>query len=135
MNVSIWMLLEHRGARTGYMKLGSDGHLRVYNWIGSSWSEKADLLTASVGNCGYPTVCGNYSICGNGQCACPQTAVGRTNFLQQINYWQPDQGCFVVTPISRGYFIFFWSLRTAYIPHYCNMVPTKQSWKIAKDHA
>lgn len=81
------------------MRFGASGHLRLCKWTGS-WSEEADLLTHSIGECGYPTACGNYSVCGNGQCSCPQTVVGQTNFLQHINYRQPNQGCVLVTPIS-----------------------------------
>ncbi|XP_039161064.1 LOW QUALITY PROTEIN: G-type lectin S-receptor-like serine/threonine-protein kinase SD2-5 [Eucalyptus grandis] len=52
-----------------YMKLGSDGHLRVYelsyrpNWSSPEdmcavWAEVADLLTMSLaGDCGYPKFC------------------------------------------------------------------------------
>ncbi|KAF3663150.1 putative secologanin synthase-like [Capsicum annuum] len=81
------------------MRFGAAGHLRLCKWTGS-WSEEADLLTHSIGECRYPTACGNYSVCGNGQCSCPQTVVGQTNFLQHINYRQPNQGCVLVTPIS-----------------------------------
>ncbi|XP_060189946.1 G-type lectin S-receptor-like serine/threonine-protein kinase SD2-5 [Lycium barbarum] len=104
-----------------FMRFGTDGHLRVYYWGESSWSEEADVLTASIGDCGYPTVCGNYSVCGNGQCSCPQTAVGQTNFLQQLNYKHPNQGCFLVTPISCEYLQYHVLMElkdTAYIPRY-----------------
>ncbi|KAH0653837.1 hypothetical protein KY289_031515 [Solanum tuberosum] len=100
------------------MRFGDDGHLRVYHWKGS-WLEKADLLTDYIGECGYPTVCGNYSVCANGQCTCPQTAVDQTNFLQQINYRQPNQGCVLITPIScenSQYHIFMELNYVAYIP-------------------
>ncbi|XP_006348905.2 G-type lectin S-receptor-like serine/threonine-protein kinase SD2-5 [Solanum tuberosum] len=105
-----------------FMRLGVDGHLRVYHWRGS-WSEEADLFTYYIGECGYPTMCGNYSVCGNGQCTCPQTAVGfgQTNFLQQINYRQPNQGCVLVTPIScehSQYHILMELEDIAYIPLY-----------------
>ncbi|KAM3302001.1 EP1-like glycoprotein 1 [Capsicum chacoense] len=57
-----------------FMRFGVAGHLWLYKWTGS-WSEEADLLTHSIGECGYPTACGNYSVCVNGQCSCPQTVV------------------------------------------------------------
>ncbi|CAN4103170.1 unnamed protein product [Withania somnifera] len=103
-----------------FIRFGDDGHLRVYHWRGS-WSEEYDIFTTSIGECGYPTVCGHYSICGNGQCSCPQTAVGQTNFLQQINYRQPNQGCVLGTPIScdhSQYHILTELQDTAYIPQY-----------------
>ncbi|KAH0651216.1 hypothetical protein KY285_031335 [Solanum tuberosum] len=102
------------------MRFGDDGHLRVYHWRGS-WLEEADLLTDYIGECGYPTVCGNYSVCANGQCTCPQTAVDQTNFLQQINYRQPNQGCVLITRIScehSHYHILMELKYIAYIPLY-----------------
>ncbi|KAH0653816.1 hypothetical protein KY289_031494 [Solanum tuberosum] len=103
-----------------FMRFGDDGHLRVYHWK-EYWSDEADLLTDFIGDCGYPTVCGNYSVCITRQCTCPQAAVGQTNFLQQINYRQPNQGCVLVTPIScehSQYHIFMEIKDIAYIPFY-----------------
>ncbi|KAH0656462.1 hypothetical protein KY285_031344 [Solanum tuberosum] len=100
-------------------RLGDKGS-PVYHWRGS-WLEEADLLTDYIGECGYPTVCGNYSVCANGQCTCPQTAVDQTNFLQQINYRQPNQGCVLITPIScenSQYHIFMELKYIAFIPLY-----------------
>ncbi|KAL3333095.1 hypothetical protein AABB24_033257, partial [Solanum stoloniferum] len=74
-----------------------------------------------IDECGYPTVCGTYSVCGNGQCSCPQTAVDQTNFLQQINYRHPNQGCVLVTPITcehSQYHILIELKDIAYIPLY-----------------
>ncbi|KAL0406474.1 UNVERIFIED_CONTAM: G-type lectin S-receptor-like serine/threonine-protein kinase SD2-5, partial [Sesamum latifolium] len=73
-------------ASAQYMKLGPDGHLRVFEW-GTQWTEVADLFTGYPGVCNYPLVCGEYGICSNGQCSCP-----RSNF-RQINDRQPDLGC------------------------------------------
>jgi hypothetical protein len=78
------------------MRFGPDGHLRVYDMF---WDEVDDFLTGSIGSCGYPTVCGNYSICTNGQCNCPAAKNG-INYFQQIKDRQPDRGCSLVTPLS-----------------------------------
>ncbi|KAF5949186.1 hypothetical protein HYC85_015143 [Camellia sinensis] len=60
----------------------------------------ANLMTSDIGDCGYPMVCGNYDICSsNGQCSCPEEAIGNNTF-KQINYRQPNLGCSLVTPIS-----------------------------------
>ncbi|KAK3407117.1 hypothetical protein EUGRSUZ_K03223 [Eucalyptus grandis] len=60
-----------------YMKLGSDGHLRVYDYDEfGRWAL-------------YPTVCGQYGICSNGQCSCPTSSAGTSYF--QLNL-----------PLSRG---------------------------------
>ncbi|THG03024.1 hypothetical protein TEA_013154 [Camellia sinensis var. sinensis] len=82
------------------MRLEPDGHLKAYEWGGSNWNVVADLLTSSIGDCGYPMVCGNYSICSStGQCSCLEEATGNSTF-RQINYRQPSLGCSLVTPIS-----------------------------------
>lgn len=82
------LILNLAFSNTRFMRFGDDGHLRVYHWK-RSWLEEADLLTDYIGECKYPTVFGNYSVCANGQFTCPQTAVDQTNFLQQLNYRQP----------------------------------------------
>ncbi|KAL4620637.1 hypothetical protein ACB092_06G170000 [Castanea dentata] len=84
-----------------YMRFESDGHLRVYEWKQQSleWKEVADLLTADIGNCGYPTVCDGYSICTNGKCSCPELKNDR-RYFKQINDSQPGRGCSLVTPLS-----------------------------------
>ncbi|XP_055824688.1 G-type lectin S-receptor-like serine/threonine-protein kinase SD2-5 [Solanum dulcamara] len=86
-----------------YIKLGHDGHLRVYqlgdletNMLGRlNWKEVDDILTTS--DCGYPMVCGRYSICTNGvQCSCPVEG----NFFRPFSERNPDLGCTEMTPIS-----------------------------------
>ncbi|KAG5597315.1 hypothetical protein H5410_038547 [Solanum commersonii] len=114
------LILNFAFSNARFVMFGDDGHLRVYHWKGS-WLEETDLLTDYIGDCGYPTVCGKYSVCANGQCSCPQTAVDQTNFLQQINYRQPNQGCVLITPIScehSQYHIFMELKYIAYIPLY-----------------
>lgn len=90
-----------------YMKLESDGHLRVYQWVvgnDTDWNEVADLLTPYGGYCGYPLACGKYGICSNGQCSCPLgEAKNATSLFRQENYRQPNQGCSPITPISCNY--------------------------------
>ncbi|XP_021898321.1 EP1-like glycoprotein 2 [Carica papaya] len=111
-----------------YMKLESDGHLRVYEWISSSgWTQVADLLTGFLGDCSYPSVCGKYGLCTNGQCGCPAPINGGTTYFSQIDFKQPTLGCSEVTPLSCEavedqsfveledvtYFTFDWSNRPA----------------------
>ncbi|KAF8413692.1 hypothetical protein HHK36_001684 [Tetracentron sinense] len=83
-----------------YMKFGSDGHLRLYEWAETRWKEVEDLLTRDVGECGYPMVCGNYGICLNGECSCPGATSGDVLYFRQINDWQPELGCSQVIPLS-----------------------------------
>ncbi len=81
-----------------YMRIGPDGHLRVY---GRNWNEVDDFFTRYIKSCGYPTVCGNYGICTstNNQCSCPEPKNG-TSYFQQIKERHPDRGCSLVTPLS-----------------------------------
>ena len=76
-----------------YMRFEPDGHLGVYY---EDWTQWYDVLTQYVndGDCGYPTFCGDYSICSNGQC------INGTNYFQQINEMLPNLGCSLVTPLS-----------------------------------
>ncbi|XP_006348915.1 G-type lectin S-receptor-like serine/threonine-protein kinase SD2-5 [Solanum tuberosum] len=81
-----------------FIKLGADGHLRVYqqgNFF--QWTEVSDILTPDFGNCGYPMVCGRYSICSNdGQCSCPVEG----NFFRPSNDRRPHLGCTALMSIS-----------------------------------
>ncbi|KAH0651224.1 hypothetical protein KY285_031343 [Solanum tuberosum] len=85
-----------------YIQLGHDGHLRIYqldnlenNILGLNWKEVCDILTLS--DCGYPMVCGRYSICANeGQCTCPV----EVNFFRPFCERKPNLGGTELTPIS-----------------------------------
>ncbi|KAF6172269.1 hypothetical protein GIB67_024891 [Kingdonia uniflora] len=87
-----------------YMKLESDGHLKVYEWSDlSGWIVVADLLTGILAECGYPLVCGNYGICSNGQCSCPGplgTGGDDNTTFRQLSARQPSLGCSRITPLS-----------------------------------
>lgn len=81
-----------------FMKLGSDGHLRVFEW-GTRWGEVADVFTGFLGLCNYPMVCGVYGVCSNGQCSCPRSG------FNEVYYWprdnrRPDLGCFEVNALD-----------------------------------
>ena len=80
-----------------YMRVGPDGHLRMYDW---NWVEVYDVLKESVHYCGYPMACGNYGICINDQyCSCPGPKNG-TSYFQPINDRELHLGCSMVTPLS-----------------------------------
>ncbi|XP_039161288.1 G-type lectin S-receptor-like serine/threonine-protein kinase SD2-5 [Eucalyptus grandis] len=83
---------------TQHMTLGSDGHLKVYESLGL---EVADLFKGYVDDCAYPTVCGHYGICSNGQCSCPASN-GGTSYFQPVDARQPQLGCFENGPLSCG---------------------------------
>ncbi|KAK4603742.1 hypothetical protein RGQ29_012308, partial [Quercus rubra] len=80
-----------------YMRLGADnGHLKVYDLF---WEEEHDFFTGLVDSCAFPTVCGNYSICRNGQCRCP-SPIKATSYFQLIEETQSEHGCSLITPLS-----------------------------------
>ena len=99
---------------TQFMKLESDGHLRVYEWRESQWNEVIDLLTEDQGDCGYPmmrcgsrsdceypTVCGKYGICtGEKQCSCPASSDDGTIYFREVKERQSNLGCPEIRPIS-----------------------------------
>lgn len=81
---------------TQYMKLGADGHLRVYSLLDTVWVEEVDLLKDYIDVCGYTTVCGKYGICSNGQCCCPNQSI----YFRDLVDRRPSLGCSEVTPLS-----------------------------------
>ncbi|KAL0014268.1 hypothetical protein SO802_001337 [Lithocarpus litseifolius] len=81
-----------------YMRLGADnGHLEVYNMY---WRVADNFfISRFIDSCGFPTVCGSYGICRNGQCICPEP-INATSYFQLIKERQPDRGCSLITPLS-----------------------------------
>ncbi|XP_049412561.1 G-type lectin S-receptor-like serine/threonine-protein kinase SD2-5 isoform X2 [Solanum stenotomum] len=82
-----------------YMRLESDGHLKVYEWQ-SRWTEVGDLLTGYKGECYYPMACGRYGICSRGQCSCPKSSSNSTTYFRQIDDRQGNLGCSEVTRLT-----------------------------------
>lgn len=85
-----------------FMRLEYDGHLRAYEFDRDKyqWTVAADLLVRDYGDCGYPTVCGQYGICtSNGQCTCPDSN-GATTYFKQTNDRHPNLGCYEEVPLS-----------------------------------
>ncbi|KAJ1687552.1 hypothetical protein LUZ63_018942 [Rhynchospora breviuscula] len=79
-----------------FMRLEWDGHLRLYDFIQSSWKAVDDLLNVYPDNCAYPTVCGDYGICSYKQyCSCPPG-----NYFTPVDSRQGNLGCKLLTPIS-----------------------------------
>ncbi|CAO2194110.1 unnamed protein product [Urochloa humidicola] len=59
-----------------------------------------DILKGQVDDCAYPTVCGEYGICNNGQCTCPIPVDSNATYFKQIDDRRINLGCALVTPIS-----------------------------------
>ncbi|KAJ0964869.1 hypothetical protein J5N97_026007 [Dioscorea zingiberensis] len=80
-----------------FLRLDSDGHLRLYEYNGFlSWKVVADLFSDSLDDCDYPTVCGSYGICTKDQCSCPN---GVDNYFTSLKA-DPKLGCPAVTELS-----------------------------------
>ncbi|KAG0462918.1 hypothetical protein HPP92_021394 [Vanilla planifolia] len=82
-----------------YLRLESDGHLRLYAWI-NGWQFLKDVLDVYPDECAYPTTCGQYGICSNGQCSCPQGNNSDSNYFKPVDPRQINFGCDLVTPLS-----------------------------------
>ncbi|KAJ6935764.1 hypothetical protein NC652_010708 [Populus alba x Populus x berolinensis] len=72
---------------TAYMKFDHDGHLKIYD---GNMIDGVDLLTDMMSACDYPTACGNYGLCLNGECSCPAGFARANTPNDQGNYncWQ-----------------------------------------------
>jgi hypothetical protein len=88
---------------TQYVRLDSDGYLRLYEWSRSSqsWTRVYDILgSMGMDGCGYPTVCREYGICTKGQCSCPLENNSSPSYFKMVDDRKPNRGCAPVTPIS-----------------------------------
>ncbi|XP_037442068.1 G-type lectin S-receptor-like serine/threonine-protein kinase SD2-5 [Triticum dicoccoides] len=84
-----------------YIKLESDGHLRLHQWSDNEnrWIE-SDVMEMMSGDCAYPTVCGEYGICTNGQCSCPHESNTNPNYFKPVDDRKANLGCKPLNPIS-----------------------------------
>ncbi|KAK2973861.1 hypothetical protein RJ640_011838 [Escallonia rubra] len=83
-----------------YLRLDSDGHLRVYQWVEGVEVITDDILIGSPGECAYPLSCGNYGICSNGQCTCPVGNDRDLDYFKQLDFRHPNLGCVEATQMS-----------------------------------
>ncbi|TXG47682.1 hypothetical protein EZV62_026976 [Acer yangbiense] len=89
-----------------YMRLDSDGYLRFYHDVTKNYYDgylrfcyhnvtkclyQVDILADLLRECDYPTVCGNYGLCSNGQCSC-------LNGFDRDN--QSKFGCTEINPVT-----------------------------------
>ncbi|CAL5032183.1 unnamed protein product [Urochloa decumbens] len=79
-----------------FLRFESDGHLRLYEWNGT-WSLREDAFKLDA--CEYPYVCGDYGVCSNGQCFCPDANTDMTYF-KQTDWQSPELGCTQLNPVS-----------------------------------
>ncbi|GJX76565.1 G-type lectin S-receptor-like serine/threonine-protein kinase SD2-5 [Tanacetum coccineum] len=79
-----------------YIKIMSDGHLKVFEWQ-QGWTGGADLLSNSSGGCDtYPMACGKNAICSNvQQCSC----LVKDHF-RPVRDFEPNRGCDVTNALT-----------------------------------
>lgn len=91
------------------------------------WKQLDELLVPGFENCGYPMVCGRYSICTNdGQCNCPLEG----NFFSPIKR-KPSLGCSQLTSISCNslqYHSLIKLKETTYFAFETNYKPNSSIW-------
>ncbi|KAM3222330.1 hypothetical protein P3L10_021600 [Capsicum annuum] len=114
-------------SETQFIKLDPDGHLRIYQLDAFAWKQLNESLVPGFENCGYPVVCGKYSICtNNGQCNC--TVEG--NFFSPIKR-NPNLGCSQLTSISCNssqYHSLIELKETTYFAFETNYKPCSSIW-------
>ncbi|MBA0631527.1 hypothetical protein Godav_000394 [Gossypium davidsonii] len=88
----------HVAESANFIQLGSDGHLKAYELKESGW-EGTDLLP--IDPCSYPLACGNYGVCLEKGCSCPDdVSENEAAFFRPIDFTTPNLGCSAISPIS-----------------------------------
>ena len=82
-----------------FVRLDWDGHLRLYqggngNWVNSDLLHIADP-------CSYPLACGEYGVCSNGQCSCPDAGLSQSGLFKLINPREINHGCVLTDSLDR----------------------------------
>uniref|UniRef100_A0A0E0DC69 Receptor-like serine/threonine-protein kinase n=1 Tax=Oryza meridionalis TaxID=40149 RepID=A0A0E0DC69_9ORYZ len=80
---------------TQYIRLESDGHLRLYEWSDAEvkWTMVSDVIKIFPDDCAFPTVCGEYGICTGGQCMCPAQSNSSPSYFQPVDKRKANLGC------------------------------------------
>ncbi|KAK1610696.1 hypothetical protein QYE76_034369 [Lolium multiflorum] len=81
-----------------FVRLDFDGHLRLYQRPNTSWvsSDVFDITDP----CAYPLACGEYGICSNAQCSCPDAAIGQSGLFEVIDPRELNRGCLPLGSLS-----------------------------------
>uniref|UniRef100_A0A452XK26 non-specific serine/threonine protein kinase n=1 Tax=Aegilops tauschii subsp. strangulata TaxID=200361 RepID=A0A452XK26_AEGTS len=90
---------------TQYVRLESDGHLRLYEWsedlLKCILRSDVTMLRELNDDCEFPTVCGEYGICTAGQCTCPfQDNSSSINYFKPVHLRKANLGCAPLNSIS-----------------------------------
>ncbi|KAF6992811.1 hypothetical protein CFC21_009770 [Triticum aestivum] len=85
-----------------FIRLGYDGHLRMHEWdmAEETWPAVEEVMKPNFGDCGFPTVCGEYGICTGRKCTCPLQDNYSSGYFKPIGDPKDNLGCTPLTPIS-----------------------------------
>lgn len=86
-----------------FLRLEWDGHLRLYQWGNNSWvSSDVFDMSNTTDPCAHPLACGEYGICSDGQCSCPDAALGQSGLFDLIDPRELNRGCLPTGSLSCG---------------------------------
>lgn len=102
LNASTMNIFRNITSKYSYLRLDENGHLNLFVYDGETMSLVRDVFKDVVyGDCVYPTTCGDYGVCTNGNvCGCPQGADGSVSFFRPYQDFDASFGCTRVTPLS-----------------------------------
>uniref|UniRef100_A0A8R7RE02 non-specific serine/threonine protein kinase n=1 Tax=Triticum urartu TaxID=4572 RepID=A0A8R7RE02_TRIUA len=81
---------------TQCLRLDPDGHMRLYEW--SNVVLVHDIM--ALDDCDYPTICGEYGICTEGEGACPVENNSGSSYFKPVDDRKLNLGCTPMIPIS-----------------------------------
>ncbi|KAM3192205.1 hypothetical protein ACQJBY_069432 [Aegilops geniculata] len=81
-----------------FVRLEFDGHLRLYQMPNNKWVSSDVFYMTDP--CAYPLACGEYGICSNGQCSCPDAAIGQSGLFEVIDPRELNHGCLPIGSLS-----------------------------------
>ncbi|OEL28693.1 G-type lectin S-receptor-like serine/threonine-protein kinase [Dichanthelium oligosanthes] len=96
----IWLPPDAYG--TEFVRLDWDGHLRLYQWGDGSGDWVSSDVLDIADPCSYPLACGEYGICSDGQCSCPDAALRQSGLFELIDPRELNRGCFLTDSLSCG---------------------------------
>lgn len=65
------------------------------SWVSSDLLDIADP-------CSYPLACGEYGVCSDGQCSCPDAGLRQSRLFKLIDPREINRGCFLTDSLSCG---------------------------------
>ncbi|KAM0881570.1 hypothetical protein ACQ4PT_032874 [Festuca glaucescens] len=94
-----------------FMRLRSDGHLRLYGWSDNTWTAPDDVMMYGSFNvlpkpffmddCDFPTFCGEYGVCRSRQCTFPHESNSSSSYFNLVSE-EKFERLLVYEYMSRG---------------------------------